>query len=53
LAKTNSEVRRLIKEGAIKIDDQKVTNEQFRVDLSAGRLLLQRGKKQFVRAVKK
>ncbi|HPW39683.1 MAG TPA: tyrosine--tRNA ligase [bacterium] len=53
LAKTNSEVRRLIKEGAIKIDDQKVANEQFRVDLSAGRLLLQRGKKQFVRVVKK
>lgn len=53
LTKTNSEVRRLIKEGAIKINDQKVADEQLLVDLSDGELLLQRGKKQFARVAKK
>lgn len=34
LAKTKSEVRRLIKGGGAKINDQKITDENFVVDLS-------------------
>lgn len=51
LAKSNSEVRRLIKEGAIKIDDDKVTNEKLEVYISEEGLLLQKGKKQFVKVL--
>ncbi|MEK7653577.1 MAG: tyrosine--tRNA ligase [Patescibacteria group bacterium] len=53
LAKSNSEVRRLIKEGAIIIDDKKITNENLALVIPAEGLLLQRGKKLFKRAVKK
>ncbi len=53
LAKSNSEVRRLIKEGAIRINDDKVTSDELELDISSDELLLQRGKKQFVKAIKK
>ncbi|HLD28091.1 MAG TPA: tyrosine--tRNA ligase [Patescibacteria group bacterium] len=53
LAKSNSEVRRLIKEGAIQIDDEKITSDALEINLSAKSILLQRGKRQFTRVVKK
>lgn len=53
LAKSNSEVRRLIKEGAIKIDDDKIVAENLEVHIPEEGLLLQKGKKQFVRVMKK
>ncbi len=49
LASSNGEVRRLIREGAILIDDQKVVDEKLVVSIPLGGLLLQRGKKMFVR----
>lgn len=49
LAKTKSEVRRLIKGGGAKLNDQKILEEAFVVDLSAfdgkGELKLSSGKK--------
>lgn len=51
LAKSNGEVRRLIKEGAILIDDKKVTDEKMEVEIGNG-LLLQRGKKMFMRVIR-
>lgn len=51
LAQSNGEVRRLIKEGAILIDDIKITDEKMEVEIGDG-LLLQRGKKMFVKVVR-
>jgi tyrosyl-tRNA synthetase len=51
MASSNGEVRRLIKEGAIRIDDQKVTNEKIDVEIKDG-MTLQRGKKQFAKIIK-
>ncbi len=48
LAPSNSQVRRLIKEGAIKINDQKVTNPELEVKIEDG-MILQKGKKNFVK----
>lgn len=53
LATSNSEVRRLIKEGAIKIDDNKITADILEVEIPKAGLLLQRGKKQFLKIFKK
>ena len=53
LAKSNSEVRRLIKEGAIKIDDDKIVAEDLEVHIPEEGLLLQKGKKQFIRVMGK
>jgi tyrosyl-tRNA synthetase len=53
IAKSNSEVRRLIKEGAIKIDDEKVTDDNLEISIPKEGMLLQRGKKQFVKAFRK
>jgi len=52
LAKSNSEVRRLIKEGAIKINDQKIIAEDLEIHIPPEGLLLQKGKKQFARVVR-
>ncbi|MBP6942600.1 MAG: tyrosine--tRNA ligase [Candidatus Buchananbacteria bacterium] len=49
LATSNSEARRLIKENALKIDDKVVSDEQQRITIPETGLLLQRGKKMFVR----
>jgi tyrosyl-tRNA synthetase len=49
LAKSNSEVRRLIQEGAIRINDEKIITEDLEVTIPQTGLLLQKGKKQFVR----
>lgn len=51
LAQSNSEMRRLIKEGAIRVDDKLVEKEDLMVEISPEGLLLQKGKKMFVRAV--
>ncbi|MEI6627310.1 MAG: tyrosine--tRNA ligase [bacterium] len=51
LAKSNGEVRRLIAEKGIKIEDVVVTDEKMQVEIGSG-VLLQRGKKQFLKAVK-
>lgn len=53
LAKSNSEVRRLINEGAIKIDRERVVNIGEVVKIPKEGLLLQKGKKDFVRAMRK
>ena len=53
LAQSNSEVRRLIKEGAIRIDDELIRDENLVLTLPPAGLLLQRGKKQFAKALLK
>ena len=50
LAKSNSEVKRLIKERAIRIDDEIIINDVQMVKIPKAGLLLQRGKKQFAQA---
>ena len=52
LAKSNSEVRRLIQEKAIRINDELVIDENIILDLPTDGLLLQRGKKLFARVFK-
>lgn len=53
LVSSSSDARRLIKEKALKIDDQLVTHHEFETVIPAGGLLLQRGRRQFVRVVTK
>lgn len=53
LAKSNTEVRRLIKEGAVFVDNKKVSQPDLELDVDSKGLLLQRGKKQFARVVNK
>lgn len=53
LAKSNSEVRILIKEKAIRVDDQLIHHEDLMLTLTGAGLLLQRGKKMFKKVVKK
>jgi len=49
LAESNSEMRRLIKEKAIRVDDELIHNADWQLTVPADGLLLQRGKKQFAR----
>lgn len=49
LAKSNSEVRRLIKEGALKINDEKITAEDLKVSVTKDGLILQKGHRQFIK----
>jgi len=51
LVPTNSQARRDIKAGAVKIDQEKVTDEKMR--LSRGEFVLQKGKKNFVKIIVK
>lgn len=53
LASSNGEVRRLIKEKGIKIDNEIVEQENSIIELSDKEILLQRGKKQFAKVRKK
>lgn len=53
LAKSNGEVRRLIAEKALRIDDALIELADLQVEIPAAGLLLQRGKRQFARAIKK
>ncbi|MFA4871693.1 MAG: tyrosine--tRNA ligase [Patescibacteria group bacterium] len=48
LANSNNEMRRLIKEGAIKINDELINSIDLRVEIKE-EMILQRGKKQFVK----
>lgn len=50
LATSNSEVKRLIKEKAIRLDDELITDDALIVKIPKAGLLLQRGKKQFAKA---
>ncbi len=50
LATSNSEVKRLVKEKAIRIDDELITHDTLLVKIPPAGLLLQRGKKQFATA---
>ncbi len=53
LASSNSEARRLIIEKGLRIDDHIIEAADMQVKLTAEGKLLQRGKRQFARAVKK
>ena len=52
LAVSNGEVRRLIAEKGLKIDDNPVNSADLKVRIPAGGLLLQRGKRQFAKVKK-
>ncbi|RMD58981.1 tyrosine--tRNA ligase [Candidatus Parcubacteria bacterium] len=52
LASSKSEARRLIKEGGIKLEGQKVNSDQQIVKLTSQPQLLQRGKRRFIRVKK-
>jgi tyrosyl-tRNA synthetase len=49
LGNSNGEIRRLIQEGAILIDDQKISDANAKVSIPPTGLLLQRGKKMFAK----
>lgn len=49
VAQSNGEMRRLIKENAIRINDELIVNEKHEVEIPTEGLLLQRGKKIFVK----
>jgi tyrosyl-tRNA synthetase len=52
LASSVSEAERLVKQGAVEIDGQRIDDPRKEVDLSKGRdFLLRAGKKKFVRVV--
>jgi len=53
LAVSNGEARRLIAEKALRIDDIAVESADLQVDIPAAGLLLQKGKRHFVRVFKK
>jgi tyrosyl-tRNA synthetase len=53
LTSSNNEARRLIVEKALKIDDRLVATIDLEVKIPKEGLLLQRGKKQFVKVGKK
>jgi len=52
LAKSKGEARRLIKQNGVKIDREVVKDESLEVKIKDGGLLLQKGKRGFVRIVK-
>ncbi|MCU0678856.1 MAG: tyrosine--tRNA ligase [Planctomycetes bacterium] len=49
LAGSKGEARRLIKQGGIKVDNEVVKDEGLLVDISPKEILLQRGKRQFIK----
>lgn len=53
LAKSKGEARRLIEQGGIKLDEKVISDVNFEAFIGAQGLLLQRGKRQFLRIVKK
>jgi tyrosyl-tRNA synthetase len=50
-AKSNGEARRLVQQNAVSLDDEKVTDPYFEVDLSAAPLVLKVGKRRYARVV--
>jgi len=53
LVKSKGEARRLIAQNGIKVDDKVVKDVGMKIELSKNGVLLQRGKRQFVKVVKK
>jgi tyrosyl-tRNA synthetase len=51
LASSKSEARRLIKQKGIKVDGTVILNENKKIDIKDGGIILQRGKHQFVKVV--
>ncbi len=51
-AASNGEARRLVQQNAVSLDDEKVTDPFFDVDLSAAPLVLKVGKRRFARVVR-
>ena len=51
-AKSNGEARRLVQQNAVSLDDEKVTDPYFDVDLSAAPLVLKVGKRRYARVVR-
>jgi tyrosyl-tRNA synthetase len=51
-AKSNGEARRLVQQNAVSLDDEKVTDPFFDVELSAAPLVLKVGKRRFARVVR-
>lgn len=52
MAQTNSEASRLIEGGAVSIDNEKVTNPKFKMDLISGRsFVIKAGKKKFIKII--
>lgn len=52
LAKSKTEAKRLIKEGAIKINKEKIKDKDFTISKNALPLILQKGKKSFLKITK-
>jgi len=53
LASSNSEARRLIQEGGLRIDDHIINAADLQIKLTTEGKLLQRGKRQFAKVIKK
>ena len=49
LVKSTSEARRLIQQGAVKINDEKMLDENF--NLSNGTYIIQSGKRRFAKVI--
>ena len=52
LASSNSEARRLIKQGAVKVNGEIVTEVDMEIDSENSDVLIQKGKRGFVRVTK-
>jgi len=53
LVNSKSEARRVIEQGGVKVDDQVVTDIDAPVGLTEGGVVIQKGKRHFVRLVRK
>jgi tyrosyl-tRNA synthetase len=53
LAKTRSDARRLIEQGGVTIDGEKVYDKDLQVAPAAGGLVIKAGKRQFVKIIRK
>jgi tyrosyl-tRNA synthetase len=51
LAKSRSEARRLIEQGAVKINQKRVTDLERKIDLKAGQVVLQIGNRRFAKII--
>jgi len=51
LAKSNSEARRLIKQGAVTIDGKRITDENAQTEFKQGETIIQVGKRRFLKVI--
>ena len=51
-AQSNGEARRLVQQNAVSLDDEKVTDPFFEIDLASAPLVLQVGKRRYARVVR-